>query len=532
MTSRLIKIGVYAGLLLGVYYSALEHLVWHDWWRADYSYCFLIPPIVLYLIWDKRGELFGKASFASWVGSFVLLVGLSFYLLGELGGEYLTLYISLWMVIVGLAWLHLGWRRIKPLAFAFLVLLAAFPLPNFLNNKLTWQLRLVSSQLGVKMMQILGMSAYREGNIIDLGFTQLQVVDACSGLRYFFPLVILALILAYLYKDRFWKRAFLVLSAAPLAVAMNALRIAVTGILYEHWGAEVAEGFFHGFSGWLMFMSAFVILLLEMRVLGFRFYVLGVGKRGIAAGTGTMDAGLDRPSKDLKHKSATEGLKPKTTGFVKSLFQPHFVVAVVLLSATWVVSSFVEFRERVPIAKSFDEFPLELAGWSGYRVFMEQDIIDTLDLTDYFTAEYRNYEGRTVNFYVAYYESQRKGESIHSPATCLPGGGWVFNEAGPSKIQLPGHNPGSMPVNRAFMQMGDFKQLVYYWFPMRGRILTNAYQLKLYTFWDALTRQRTDGSLVRVITPVYENEEVTAAEDRLQGFVRDIRPILKQFLPE
>ena len=107
-----------------------------------------------------------------------------------------------------------------------------------------------------------------------------------------------------------------------------------------------------------------------------------------------------------------------------------------------------------------------------------------------------------------------------------------FKQAGAVRIPLPNHNPETMMVNRAFMQKNDFKQLSYYWFQARGRILTNAYELKFYTFWDALTRQRTDGALVRVITPVYEDEELKDAEKRLQEFVGVMNPILGEYLPE
>lgn len=89
-----------------------------------------------------------------------------------------------------------------------------------------------------------------------------------------------------------------------------------------------------------------------------------------------------------------------------------------------------------------------------------------------------------------------------------------------------------MRVNRAFMHKSGYKQLSYYWFPQRGRILTNVYQLKIFAFWDALTKHRTDGALVRLITPVYEFEEVDDADTRLQGFMREVVPILAQFLPE
>ena len=121
---------------------------------------------------------------------------------------------------------------------------------------------------------------------------------------------------------------------------------------------------------------------------------------------------------------------------------------------------------------------------------------------------------------------------IPSPATCLPGSGWIFHKAGKADIPVASKSGDSMPVNRAFMQKGDYKQLTYYWFPMRGRILTNAYQMKMYTFWDALTRQRTDGALVRLITMVYENEDLEDAEQRLQGFMREILPVLEEYLPQ
>lgn len=122
-------------------------------------------------------------------------MGIAFFWLGELGGEYLTLYLSVWLVLVGLCWFHLGWQKLKIIAFPLVMALAMFPLPGFLYGKISVQLKLISSHLGVAMMQLSGMSAYREGNVIDLGFTQLQVVDACSGLRYLIPLIVLGVLL-------------------------------------------------------------------------------------------------------------------------------------------------------------------------------------------------------------------------------------------------------------------------------------------------------------------------------------------------
>ena len=162
---------------------------------------------------------------------------------------------------------HLGWQKIKTIWFALIMVFAAFPFPNFVNTRAILQLKLISSQLGVWMLHAYGMSAYREGNVIDLGFTQLQVVDACSGLRYVLPLMVLAVLLAYWFRAHWWKRIVLFLSSIPLAIFVNAFRIALTGILYSIFGAAVAEGFFHGFSGWLIFLFCIPILLLEMWIL-------------------------------------------------------------------------------------------------------------------------------------------------------------------------------------------------------------------------------------------------------------------------
>ena len=543
------KIGTYSLLLVGVYYSALIIMVAQWGMKDDFSYCYLIPFVVLYLIWEKRKGLAERPSMPSWKGLISLGFGLSFFWLGELGGEYFTLNISFWLVLVGLFWIHLGWQKLKTIAFALIMILAMFPFPNFIYTKISVKLQLISSQLGVGMLHLYGMSAYREGNIIDLGFTQLQVVKACSGLRYLIPLVILGLLLAYFFRATFWKRTIVFISTVPLAILTNAMRIALTGILYKVWGAKVAEVFFHGFSAWLIFIFSLGVLLLEMRILRkvggslrLRSGPAGLEDRELrsleaegkdAEGRGQRTERGAHVAKGRGHRAEGGGLKTEGGKGLRALVSPpQFVVAVALLGATLVLSQGIEFREKIPIKKSLSQFPLELNQWKGTRQAMEQKFVDTLDLSDYVIVDYHDSTGKNVNLYVAYYESQRKGESIHSPATCLPGGGWIFKEAGEASVPIPGYNTGFIPVNRAFMIKSGYKQLSYYWFPQRGRILTNAYQLKIFAFWDALTKHRTDGALVRLITPVYESEELEDADARLQRFVSESNPILSEFLPE
>jgi exosortase D (VPLPA-CTERM-specific) len=527
-----VKASAYGILITLLYFSAFKWLITYDWERADYSFSYLIPFIILYLIWERRYTLFSRPGAISWPGIVPILLGLCFFWLGELSGEFLTLYISFWLVLVGICWLEMGWAKLKILFFPLFLILTTFPLPNFLYQKVSFHLRLASSQLGVAVMRLYGMTAYREGNVIDIGFTKLQVVDACSGLRYLFPLIVLGIILAYLFRASWWKRAVVVLSTIPLSIITNSLRIALTGILYQSWGAEAAEGFFHGFSGWLIFMFSFVVLLGEMKLLGFKFSVIGK-KRPSKIRDGDESEGASGGLGGSKGSAPpTSSLQPQTGTSWKGLFHPaQFIVVIILLGGTLALSQGVEFREKVPITRPFSEFPAQVGEWVGTRQTMEQKFINELDLSDYVIMDYRDERGEDVNFYVAYYESQRKGESIHSPETCLPAGGWVFNQAGGANVPMPGTKTGFMPVNRAFIQKGDYRELAYYWFPQRGRILTNAYQLKIYGFWDALTRQRTDGALVRLITPVYENEPLDHADARLQRFAREIVPVLNRFLP-
>lgn len=511
-----VKILIYAALLAALYHSILPWLVFHDWMREDYSHCMLIPIVVLYLIWEKKQALLSIPSHSSWLGFVGLILGIFLYWLGELGGELYTVYLSLWFSLVGLTWVHLGWRKIRVIHFAFFMLLTTFPLPQLINVKLTSGLKLISSQIGVYLLHLFGQSAYREGNIIDLGFTQLQVVDACSGLRYLFPLLVMGILLAYFYRAAMWKRLVLVFSTIPLTIVTNSLRIALTGIIYKQWGAATAEGFFHGFSGWLIFVVSLAVLLAEIWVL----------KRIVP---GRAESFFTQPHGAVRGK---ERVAPRTSHTrSKSRFAVlQFVVAVVLLILTLGISAGVEFREKVPSSKPFKQFPLTVGQWEGARQYLEQKFITELDLSDYTMIDFKTGDGKHLDFYVAYYESQRKGESIHSPETCLPGSGWVFQQAG--QTLLPLAEPGrSIRVNRAILEKSGYRQLAYFWFPARGRILTNAWEMKIYTFWDALMRQRTDGALVRLITPVLQGEQVEDAEKRLQEFTKQIVPILDQYIP-
>ena len=530
-----LKLGVYLLLAWLIYQDMLGRMLVH-WEREDYNYGYLLPFVLCYLVWDMRSALAAVPGRRSWIGLLPVALGLLLFWVGELGGEYLILYLSLWMMTAGLCWLHFGWAKLKRLTFVFIIALPMFPLPFFFHNRLTLELKLISSRIGVKIMQVFGISAFRDGNVIDLGYTQLQVVDACSGLRYVIPLIIMGMLVAHFSKMAFWKKSLIVLSTIPISIAVNSLRIASVGMLYPVWGASVVEGFFHDFSGWLIFMLSLALLLFEVWLLK---HFLSGRPRNREAAVPDKEALSVKPDPENRQIGVEEREKPenqgcgeKRKGFQKILGPPQFIAALIMLALTAVVSQQVEFREKIPVSQSLRTFPLEVGPWNGTPQAMAQHFVNELDLSDYVIVDYRNSADRSVNFYTAYYESQSKGESIHSPATCLPGSGWKLRQTGTTRIPVSQGTQSTMRVNSALMQKGESKQLSYYWFPMRGRVLVNAYEMKLFNFWDALTRQRTDGALVRVITPIYPGEALEKAELRLQQFVGDMVPVLDEFLPD
>jgi exosortase D (VPLPA-CTERM-specific) len=522
---RLAEIFTYGLILCLTYLSTLRWLILHDWAMEDFNYAYLIPVVVLYLLWDKRHVLAGIPPSPSWNGLALVIPGVLLFWAGELSGEFFSQYISLWLTVAGLCWLHNGWERLKPMLPALLFSITMFPPPSAVYSKLSFNLKLISSMMGVWMMQLWGLSVHREGNVIDLGFTQLQVVDACSGLRYLVPLVVLGILLVFFYRAKPWKKVVVVLSTIPVSITANSLRIAITGILAQYFGIEAAEGFFHDFAGWFIFMFSLSVILLLMWVLK---RIGTEEKPGMDAapaqvGAGNAGSACTGAAPALQEQDTAAPFFRARTGFWQ------FVAAFSLLAASLALSYGVDFRQKVPIARPLEGIPMEIGPWHGTRSAMEQKFIDSLDLSDYIIADYSDANGREINFYVAYYETQSKGKSIHSPNTCLPGGGWRFLKSEEKTVTLA--DGVTMPVNRVLMEKDGVRQVSYYWFPQRGRVLTSLVQLKMFTFWDALTRRRTDGALVRLITPVYPDEDADSAERRIYGFTRLIVPVLNEYIP-
>ncbi len=247
-----VMVGLFLIVVGALAYSALGGLVemerrWGS--QEEYGYAYMIPVIVGFFIWQRKERLRATEFNYSWGGLGLLFFGLFVTLLGTVSATHSIIQYGFIISFIGSVFLFTGIKALKIVLAPLLLLFLIVPIPAFLYNNLSATLQLVSSELGVWVIRLFGVSVYLEGNVIDLGVYKLQVVEACSGLRYLFPLFSLSLIAAFVYKAAFWKRVIIVLSSIPITVLMNSFRIGMIGILVEYKGIEQAEGFLHDFEG-------------------------------------------------------------------------------------------------------------------------------------------------------------------------------------------------------------------------------------------------------------------------------------------
>lgn len=509
----LVIVAVAVGLLsLWPFWDGLSQM-W-GWWidSPEYSHGLLIPPVAAFLIWQQKDRLEQVPFTGSWWGVALVLLGGAVLIAGQMGTVFTIVQYAYVITLCGVILSFLGWPAFRLIAIPLLILLFMIPLPQFALANLSTKLQLLSSQIGVAVIRLFDISVFLEGNVIDLGGYKLQVAEACSGLRYLFPLMTLGFLMAYFYKGALWKRILLFLSSIPITVLMNSIRVGIIGVTVERWGIEMAEGFLHEFQGWMVFMISTAVMLGEVALLN---------RVGHESGSWRQLFGVEFPTPTPAGAPIRQRRIPA----------PFIVAGILLVGFIVATSALPRAAEIIPSRAAFVEFPMQLGEWRGRRDTLDGVYSDALKLDDYVLADYVGHSGPSVNLYIAYYNSQRKGEAVHSPRSCLPGGGWQlrdFNQRTLSDVKIDGQ---ALRVNRTLIELGDQRQLVYYWFEQRGRIITNEFAVKWYLFWDALTRNRTDGALVRLITTLPPSSDEADADRRLVGVAAQVAPMLTRFVP-
>jgi exosortase len=263
-----IQASLLVALLALLYHRILPALAAQWWDDPNYSHGFIVPLFCGWSVWKERKRILAEPVNPSWFGLLVIAGGLGFLVLGVLGAELFLSRTSFLILIAGLIIQFQGWRRFRSMLCPWVVLFLMIPLPVIVFNQIALPLQFLASRLASGLLSLVGVPVLREGNVINLPSLSLDVVEACSGLRSLVSLVTLAVFYGYLFEQRNSRRLLLVLSSIPIAVAANGFRIMGSGVLGEYWSPDKAEGFFHMFSGWLVFVLSLGLLVLFHRILG------------------------------------------------------------------------------------------------------------------------------------------------------------------------------------------------------------------------------------------------------------------------
>jgi exosortase len=258
---------VLCGLLLWLYIPTLTHLAGQWWSDPNFSHGFFVPLFAGFVIWQERSRLVRVKPDPSWSGLLFLGLGLCILVLGQMGAEIFLSRFSLLIVLAGLTVLFLGWSFFFAILFPWAFLALMIPVPAIVFNQITFPLQLLASKVASTALPWLGVPVLREGNVIILPAMALEVADACSGIRSLMSLATLAVIYGYLAERSIAVRVLLALAALPIAVAANSLRVVGTGLLVQYWDPDKAQGFFHEFQGWLMFVASLGMLYLLHRAI-------------------------------------------------------------------------------------------------------------------------------------------------------------------------------------------------------------------------------------------------------------------------
>jgi exosortase D (VPLPA-CTERM-specific) len=462
-----------------------------------YSSAFIIPFVILYIVYRKRAELIHQPWQPSWWGLAVMVLGLGSYLFSELITIPYLSQVSCILVLAGVLFLFGGWRVVKTLSFPLFLLAIMVPLPQFFLSRMTLKMQLASSQLAASMLRLIGYPVFLLGNVLDLGGRKLQIVAACSGLGYLITSLVLGVIFCYFFQRRPWKVMILLLSMVPFAIVANASRLASIAIF-----PSLEKGFWHTAFG----LSVFVV--------GFDYLKL-------------MNWIVNRisPPSPMANEapSLTEVAAPPAANSRLSYY-PYLTAGLILVLLTGPLALRVLEVQPVPLRHSFDRFPLQLGPWEGRHVPVDPEMANATGADTFLNASFTNPDHGQVSLWIAYYENQKAGGSVHSPKTCLAGGGWKTEKSEVFELA-----PG-MPIRFLLLSQGGKRMAMYYWYYERGRWLASDYWHKLSIGLDRLTSRRADGALVRLDTPV--KGDVQKARERLDGFVEQLAPVLGEFIKE
>ncbi|OPY70268.1 MAG: Transmembrane exosortase (Exosortase_EpsH) [Syntrophorhabdaceae bacterium PtaU1.Bin034] len=504
-------VGALLVLFCAAYWVPLKAMVNIWWTNEDYSYGFLIPFGSAYLAWERRRTLDEVTLRTDWrfFAPLAFFVLLSLYgILGSSGNISMPAVPVILFLLVGFC---CGRDVLKRLAFPIAFLVFMVPVPGIIERSLGIFLKSISTRLGGALIDAMGVPVFVTGNIIDLGVTQLQVVDACSGMRYLSVLLALGVMYSYLFEHALWKRLFCAVATIPIAMMVNGLRIGATGVLAQEYGPQVAEGFFHGFSAWVMFIIAFAFL-----------FIIGKLLRYLPPREEHTRVPAPQPPGGQRHTA-----KPRGGSVPKG-----FVVSVLILAVVGLSSFSTASFPPIKIRGGIERFPLAFGGWEGRPEAIDPEMITASGAEEAFSAVYKKNRS-DVSLYMGYRSSAFLANEnfFHSPTVCLPSSGWTPT-ATTKRVVTGVPLFRELPVTAMVIQQSGVKYLVYFWFQTKDRATSDKNMNRFHLTLHAIARDNSHDLFVRPIMAISADETTEQAEARMDSFVRDLMPVLLDFLEE
>jgi EpsI family protein len=320
-------------------------------------------------------------------------------------------------------------------------------------------------------------------------------------------LLALGVIFVYFFEKSRWRQLVLIVSTIPIAIFTNAIRISLTGFLAQNYGPQVADSFFHGFSGWLIFLAALVML-----------FVLYSAIRALLPDVSRIREAKSTPNNHLPQPNSANNTIP-------------LIISIIFLFS---VGIWGHATAKIPPARiegGLRNFPLLFNNWQGRPIDIDPEIIRLSGAEDAFNATYTSDAGGLVTLYIGYRASPftESENFFHSPNVCLPSLGWKTLAISDHEVLgVPGFD--KIVVRKMFIEKMGYRQLVYYWFQTKSRVSSNVNINRIHLTLHALRRDSTHDLFIRPMTPLKPSETAREASERLDRFVRDLVGTLLTFL--
>jgi len=480
-------------------------------WRSNdvYSYGFLIPLISAYLIWIHRDKFMHVEPSPNYLGGIVVLLsGMAMFIAGNLGSITVAPELSLPVTIAGIVLFLFGMRVLKMLLFPISYLLLMIPMWEIITDRLHYPMQLFSATLGATLLQFVGVPVHRDATYIMLPNITLEVARECSGVNYLIAVVAIGIPLAYLFLRGWGRKCLLLCWGILIAVLGNGVRVALIGLFSYHGIGNNIHGPLHIFQG------------LSVAVVGYGALFSGLWvltKNQPDIPQSNMIQNTHRFEQSIARKDTFNRLtEARSMGVV--------LCALILVSSKLFLT--VYYPEPVELKNHLNTFPVEIGEWTGQDVPPLYKGFQELAVDHELSRMYRKKTGETLWFYIGYFDDQNQGKKLVSYKTEE-----LFLDTTKTEVRLGGNH--EIEVNKkVIMHNRQQGNLMLFWYEINGRIVSNKFMAKFYTAWDAITRKRTNGAVIMLMSDVNGREAVQEVFSKNEEFIQEIAPLLENYLPK